>query len=297
MMRSDRGGFTMIELLVGLTLSGILVTIIFQLMMGNSRFVQLQSSREEVQQNARAALDLIASDLRSTPAAGIQVVAQDSIRFYMPRAWGVLCDTIDATSATAWAVFPAGVLSNADVFDKANIGVAIEQTGDPVTHTDSWNFVTAPSQQAAGNPCAAIQNNLNAAQHVTLGFNRPGGSAFVNAGSIFPGTQVMIYEEIKYDVAQSNSSSVPGNWIRRMVGRTGSVLNMQPLAGPVPTNGALNFAYYREDGAATSTPSQVRRINVRVITQSRSEMGTGASRRPEQMDTVSTDVFLRNVSN
>lgn len=296
MMKSDRRGFTMIELLVGLTLSSILVTIIFQLMMSNSRFVQFQSSREEVQQNARAALDLIAGDLRMVPASGIQLVAQDSIRFYVPRAWGVLCDTIDATSATAWAIFPAGVLTNTDVFDKANMGVAIEQTGDPVAHTDSWRFVAAPSQETAGNPCGAVQNNLNA-QHVTLGFNRPGGSSFVNAGDIFPGTQLLIYEEIKYDVAPSASSAVPGNWIRRMVGRTGNVVNMQPMAGPVPESGALSFAYYRADGAATSTPSEVRRINVRVITQSRSEMGTPAGRRPEQMDTVSTDVFLRNVAN
>ena len=38
------------ELLVALMISSLLVTVIYQLMAGNSRYVQLQSSREEVQQ-------------------------------------------------------------------------------------------------------------------------------------------------------------------------------------------------------------------------------------------------------
>ena len=41
----------------------------FQIVGAQSRFVEMQSGREEVQQNARAALDLIAADLRQTAAA------------------------------------------------------------------------------------------------------------------------------------------------------------------------------------------------------------------------------------
>jgi prepilin-type N-terminal cleavage/methylation domain-containing protein len=297
----DRRGFTLMELLVALVISSFLVTVIYQLMDGNSRFVRMQSAREEVQQNARAAIDVMAGDLRTVQPTAILAMGPDSLRFYMPRAFGVLCNQLDPNSATAWAIFPAGVLSSTDVFGKPQWGIAVEQTADPTVHTDVLRFVTGPTQQTAGNSCTgtstSLQPNLNPAQHLALGFSRPSGTSYVSAGTILPGTQVVLFEEMKYDVAAS-SSAVPGSWIRRMVGRTSTGPNMQPMAGPVPATNALRFAYYKADGATlATTPADVRRINIRVITESRARGGTAANRRPEQMDTVSTDVFLRNVSN
>lgn len=286
------------ELLVALMISSLLVTVIYQLMAGNSRYVQLQSSREEVQQNARAAIDVIAADLRTVPPSAIRAMGPDSIRFYLPRAWGVLCDTIDTTSGTAWAIFPASVMTDTDVFGKPHWGVAIEQTTSPQNHNDDWRFITSPTRQTSGNPCTTIQPTIDATQHLTLGFNRPAGTQFVAAGTILPGTQVMVFEEVRYDVAPSSSSAIPGSWIRRMVGRVSGAINMQPMAGPVPASGALRLQYFRSDGVTTAaTAAQVRRVNIRVIAQSRAETGTGADRSPSEMDTVSTDVYLRNVSN
>lgn len=290
------------ELLVAMVISSFLVGVIYQLMNGNGRFVRIQSAREEVQQNARAAIDVIAGDLRTVPPSAIQAMGADSIRFYMPRAWGVLCNTIDTNSSTVWAIFPAGVLSSTDVFGKPHWGVAVEQTAQAYTHTDVYRFVTGPSQQTVGNPCTgtatSFQPNLDPAQHLALGFNRPSGTTYVTAGTILPGTQVVLFEEMKYDVAPSSSSAVPGSWIRRMVGRTSSGINMQPMAGPVPSSGALQFAYYGPDGVTTTTSAaNVRRVGLRVIAQSRAQAGAAGNRRPEQTDTFATDVYLRNVSN
>ena len=294
----DRRGFTLMELLVALMISSVLVAVIYQLMAGNSQYVQMQSSREEVQQNARAALDVIAADLRTVPPQGIRAMGPDSIRFYLPRAWGVLCDTIDTASGTAWAIFPASLVTSTDFFGQAHWGVGIEQTPSPENHTDSWRFVTAPTRQGSGDPCSTIQPNLDPARHVTLGFNRPAGTQFVDAGSLLPGTQVVVFEEVRYDVAPSSSSAIPGSWIRRMVGRVNGVINMQPMAGPVPASDALRLQYFRADGVTAATaPADVRRVSIRVVAQSRAQSGTGASRAPTEMDTVSTDVYLRNVSN
>ena len=298
----DRRGFTLMELLVALMISSFLVTVIYQLMSGNSRFVRIQSAREEVQQNARAAIDVMASDLRTVPPSAIRAMGPDSIRFYMPRAFGVLCNSIDATSPTVWALFPAGVLSSTDVFGKPHWGIAVEQTADPLVHNDALRFVAGPTQQTASNACTgtpgSLQPVLQAGQQIALGFNRPAGTSYVTAGTILPGTQVVLFEEMKYDVAPSSSAAVPGSWIRRMVGRTASGPNMQPMAGPVPASGALRFSYVRADGAtAATTAADVRRIGIRVITQSRAQAGPAGNRHSEQTDTVSTDVYLRNVSN
>lgn len=295
----------MMELLVAMTISGLLVTVIFQLLQGNGRYVQMQSAREEVQQNARVAAELIASDLRMVPPGAIQGIGTDSVRFFLPRAWGVLCDTVTASTTTAWAIFPVGTSANpADVFARAHWGMAIEQTTDPSVHTGGWSFVQAPTRQTTGDRCSVVQPGVNAATHVTLGFNRPTGTAFLSATALpsgsrlMPGTQVLLYEEMRYDVAASASSPVPGSWIRRMVGYNGTAPNMQPMAGPVPTTGALRFEYIGADGVTTVTsPAAVRRVNVQVVAQSRAQSGTGANRRPDQMDTISTAVYLRNAVN
>src|SRR5688572_28851170 len=65
---ADLDGFTIIELLIALVISGILALSIFEVVSNESEFVSLQSQREEVQQNTRASLELIASELRTIPA-------------------------------------------------------------------------------------------------------------------------------------------------------------------------------------------------------------------------------------
>lgn len=292
-----RGGFTVMELMIALVISGILTTVVLQFLQGNSRFVRNQSAREEVQQNARTALDLIASELRAAPPAALMTLSPDSVRFRVPRAWGVLCNQLTTASTTAWVLFPANLGTSAAVFGQPHIGIGVEQTADPMVPTGLFQFVAGPGQVTVGNPCADIQPDLDPAAHLTLGFNTTGGTPLVAAGTLLPGTRVMLFEEMKYDVAQASSSPVPGHWIRRMMGTIGEAANMQPMAGPTPEVGGLRFTYRRSDGTPTTTAEEVRRIHVQVIAQSRAERGTGAARAPEVMDTAATEVYLRNVDN
>ena len=291
----SRSGFTLIELLVALVISGILVGTLFQLLQGNSRFVQLQSAREEVQQNGRAAISVIAGDLRSVAPGGIIAMSPTSIRFRAPRGWGILCNTLDTSSTTAWAVFPASTLPSDAIWNKAAWGIGIEQSPNPSASTGAWQFVAPVTQQASGDPCDAIQPAASASR-IRYGFNRPSGGTFVTAGTVLPGTPVMLFEEMSYDVASSTSGAVPGYWIRQMVGYgSGGQPNMQPMAGPVPSENAIQFEYLQADGSTIATaPADVRRIAIRVITQSRSETVKNGTRQPSQVDTTSTDVYLRN---
>ena len=112
MCTSDRSrraaaGFTIVELLVGLVLASIFATILFQLVRGQSRFVAIQSAREEVQQNVRGALDIIASELRAVPAGGLMQGDASTIRFLVPRAIGVHCG--GGTPNAMTVLFPGGL--------------------------------------------------------------------------------------------------------------------------------------------------------------------------------------------
>src|SRR5690606_35616780 len=141
--------------------------------------------------------------------------------------------------------------------------------------------------------CGAVQPQASA-DHVRLGFITP-GPPFTLGDSVPAGTQVMLFEEIRYDVAPSGSGGVPGTWIRRMIGYSGAAPNMQPMAGPVPDEGALQFTYLQADGVTPAlTPDQVRQIGIRVVTESRTRAAQGGTLRPEQVDTAATTVYLRN---
>ena len=288
-----RVGFTLLEILIALMISGFLVTSIFRVLSGNGRFVALQSAREEVQQNARAALDLIAGDLRAVPPGGILEMEPEAIRFLQPRAWAVLCNTLDPSSSAAWVILPAALLPDDDLFQSSHRGLAIEQTDDPLRRTGDYHHVAAPLRETAGNPCVDIQP-FPSADHATLGFGTP-GPPFVTGDSVPAGTPVMLYEEVRYDVT-AGSGAAPDRWIRRMAGYGASGPNMQPIAGPVPQGSGLSFTYFGEDGTTpASTAAEVRRIGIEVVVRSHSTIHDAAGARPQQVDSARTEVHLRNV--
>lgn len=291
--RDARAGFTLLEILVALMISGLVVSSIFQVLQGNGRFVSMQSAREEVQQNARAALDLIAGDLRAVPPGAILELDDDRIRFMQPRAWGVLCNTLTPSSSTAWLMMPAGMVDVDEFLLRPHRGVAVEQSNDPLVRTGAFRFVPSLLRQTAGDPCDAIQPDPSA-DRLRIGFRSP-GPPFVTGDSVPAGSPVMLYEEVRYDV-ETSGGAVPGRWIRRMAGYGGSGPNMQPMAGPVPEGAGLAFTYLGEDGATpTAVPAEVRQVGIEVVTRSRAVERDGAGVRPQQVDTARTKVYLRNV--
>jgi hypothetical protein len=103
----------------------------------------------------------------------------------------------------------------------------------------------------------------------------------------------MIFEEVRYDVAQSSGTS--DFWVRRMVGYNGMSPNMQPMAGPVPGATALGFTYLQADGVTpTATASAVRQVRIDFTNQSRSRSLQSGQLKPQQLQSTSVDVFLRN---
>lgn len=287
------------EVLVALTLGGILATVLLQLMQGNGRYVAAQSAREEVQQNGRASVELIAGDLRGLPSSAIRSMGANSIRFYLPRAWGVLCNQVGTTTTTVYAIFPAGAFPADFQGGASHWGIALEQVADPATANGQYAYVTRAQQAAAGSQCNAVQPNAgNAARYLVTAFTVPGSLVDTGVmgpgGTIRPGTQLMVFEEMSYDVSLS-SGAVPGRWIRRMAGYAGATRNMQPMAGPLPADTSMVFRYLRDDGVtAAAVPAEVRRVRLWLEVQSRAQRRRDGVLRPEQVDTLTTDIILRN---
>ncbi|MEX2582607.1 MAG: type II secretion system protein [Gemmatimonadota bacterium] len=282
---ADRRGFTLIELLVAIVLGSIVTTVLFQLIAGQGRFVEMQSAREEVQQNSRAAIELISSELRSLPGGDALVRASaDSVTMRTARLWGVVCAVNSATSidVVVPAVPGASLATNTGTGIVANVGTAAAPL-----------WTNAVSVTGIGGPVAVCGTSALPAGAETRTLTV--ASVPENAGTAAAaGDPVYLYDQVTYRTG--TSSGVPGLWIQRRVGDVGSSTN-QPMAGPIQDAGGLRFEYFA--GAATAplaTPildaaarSTVTRILVSVDAVSRSDFGGDALSRA---DTVV--VALRN---
>ncbi len=282
-----RGGFTLVEVMVALTISAILAGVIFQLIRGQSRFVEVQGAREEVHQNARAALEILSSELRAVQVdtqtalnapVGLLTADESTISFRSPRAFGIVCGTVAggdlavAYPTDASPVFRTGA-DRLAVRDSAfNAGWVFSDVSDR-TATTGGLATALCNAQLQPNPAAGI----------TVRSYSGAGAASAN-----PGSSAYLFDVVTYDVG---ASSVPGTWLRRSYATDGG--SPEPIAGPLAGSGAqFTLRYFDAAGsqlAAPAVPRQVRRVRVIVGTQSRSP-----NAEIRQTLTDSIDVFLRN---
>lgn len=261
----DRAGFTLVELLIALVISGIVGTVIFQVLRGQSQFTRLQGAREEVQQNARAALELLGSELRGVGRLGILTATPEAITFHSPRSWGVACGYV---AGELVVLFPAG--SAPALTPDAAVTLAIQAGTTPEFLPVRMSTGDLDQAAAACNAAAAPAPAATAAR-VRRFTDAPAG--------VPAAARAYVAETVTFD--GGTADGLTGNWLRR---------NGVPVAGPLPANG-LRFQYLNAAGAAAATVDEIESIRIDVVTQSRARFNQAP-----QNTHASTLIHLRNRS-
>ncbi len=216
--KAARGGFTLVELMVGLVLGGLLVGFVLQFVTGQTRIASRQTAREEVQQNARGALEVVASDLRGAISAGLIQADAREIRFMLPRRWGVVCSGNGATQTTAlFPILPGDAIPFGDgtglIVQRADLTWAPVVPALATVATRAAALVTDPA-------CAGLAATGQVEAFTFTGLNHP---------AVTRGERIAVYQLVRYDVGVSQGR----NWLRRSNGTGIADASMQPLAGPV----------------------------------------------------------------
>ena len=84
-------GFTIIEMLVSFVLFAVVMGSAVGLLMSQRSLYDVQSDRMDLQRNVRAAVDLVAGELRSLPPGGVISGDADSLTVRFPVRWGLAC--------------------------------------------------------------------------------------------------------------------------------------------------------------------------------------------------------------
>lgn len=284
--RLGRGGFTLVELAVALLIGALLVTVVFQLVSGQTRITAVQSAREETQQNTRGALEIMSSELRSALPAGILAAAPQSLTFMQPRTWGVLCDV--AAGLTTFNVAFPDVGADAAWAAGATSGVLVQ---------DAALGTYSPSPALGLAARARITNSQEVANNTTTCPAGPGANVKVvqlNTSAGITGVRgalVAVYTLTRYDLGTEGGRL----WLRRNGGTdAGNAFVPQPLAGPLAAD-RFDLQYRNATGAViapgvlAANLANIREIRIRVVTESTQQMnGT------MQRDSGEAVVSLRN---
>jgi len=96
----SQAGFTLVEALIALVISGILASAMLSLMLGQSRFYERTDDQIWAEQTNRATFDLMSSELRMASAGDLIAAESDSVavRYDIKRA--IVCDSTAADEAT-----------------------------------------------------------------------------------------------------------------------------------------------------------------------------------------------------
>lgn len=267
--RRASAGFTLIELLVALVIAGLLTTALWQLVRSQSSFVAFESQREDAQENGRAALEIIAADVRAVLPQGILVARDTALVLALPKAWGVVCSIPGLNQMIA--AFPALSTDAFTVLSNGGTGLMVNSS---TTSTPAWSprpKLDSSRPQVTSIAASAATNCPTAAGSV--GVYQVNGSNFPSTTA---GSLVVLYQLVRYDVGQSEGKW----WVRRSNGFAGgSAFTMNPLAGPIPAADSLRFTYFSgatatqlgtAPGTDTTALNALSRVKLKVSTVSSS---------------------------
>lgn len=258
-MRAERattataGGYSLAEMLVATAVVGILATGVAGLLLGQGRLFEAHEEAVTARQDVRAAVDVMASELRFAGAGDVVRAEPDrlEVRFVLIRA--VVCASEGRDAATIF-VYDSVAAPN---LPRGFRGVAVSD-GEGFAYRDGWRGRVIGEGGEARAVCvgAGAPADRRPSAYRTLA-----GWSSLPGGSPRRGDLLRVYGLLTYRLDPARRSEGLALW-----------RNRQELAAPF--GGGSSFAYRTPSGVVPSVPAEkataVREVHLRL---SRPEAG------------------------
>ena len=275
-----RRGFTLVELLIGLVLMGIVSAGIYRVLVNNQRIYQAQTQRIEMLQNIRAGAAILPAELREISASDGDIIAMTGtgIRIRAMRQLALLCAApLLGGVNTVLAIRQRPIYGLRDFANRDSIFVYYE--GDDATRLDD-GWVSGRINGIAAGVCPDASPAWLLSTSLTFT-----GTQVATTGNILSGSPVRGFEQVTYQQFASDG--------RQYIGMQVGTATIQPLIGPLTANG-FTLAYFDSTGAPTATRNRVAMIRMTLRAETRQAFRQLDRSIARSVDSVTTWVALRN---
>jgi prepilin-type N-terminal cleavage/methylation domain-containing protein len=283
-----RRGFTLVEIVITLTILGVVGAALVKLILVQARFSQSQMALRSARTVARNAMNIMLTDLRMVQDKdGLIRATPESVTVRIPVAFGLVCSTSGGTTISLVPVDSA--MSAMGVY--AGFAVRDSATGEYSYRDATLPLPISSLTNGLGTVCttAGISSvtYIGRSSRVVSLVDSPGGPANV-------GWPAFIYQEVTYAFAPSES--YPGRlglWRRVKTSDPDLPMNDEIIA-PFDTSAKFRFYVLNADAAQDDVPpslNDVRGLEM-VLAGSSNEVLTATEQAKQA--TMVTGVFFKN---
>ncbi|MGD8869371.1 MAG: type II secretion system protein [Gemmatimonadales bacterium] len=236
-------GFTLIEVLVAMTLTGIVVAGTLRALSAQKKFYARQARILSARHALRASATLLTSELREVSAAGgdLYAVGSDSVAFRSTAGFGIVC-AVNEGSGTLSLTHVSGHLT----LDGADSVLVFVENG-PQNDDDTWRVLPVVGIATSGPSCGS---GTTPQRVITV---------VGTLNGVWEGAPVRLFRPYVFGLFQMNERW----WLGR---RSRAASEYLPVAGPLapPADGGLQLSYYTPNNVATTDPTLVARVVISV---------------------------------
>ncbi|HEV2083727.1 MAG TPA: prepilin-type N-terminal cleavage/methylation domain-containing protein [Gemmatimonadales bacterium] len=280
---ANRRGFTLVEIMIAMTLMLIVGGAAFKLLVTTQRLSRSQAEQASLQSNVRMGSLIVLNDLRelNTVFGGaadrndILTIAASDITYRAMRGIGFICQ---APTATQIRITRSGFSGFRDP-QAGRDGLYVFIDGDPDTEADDTWLPVAIADVSTATACPGV---LGAGITLTT----PNTAGLVG---LPVGTPIHIYEVMELKLHQADGKS----WLGARSISAGEAI--QPVLGPLVDGNGFQLEYLDAAGAITADRTAIKSIRVTIRGISDGAINPGVEGSPTYVqDSLVTQVALRN---
>jgi prepilin-type N-terminal cleavage/methylation domain-containing protein len=281
---SSRAGFTLVELIIAISMASIVLGAVYRILVNNQRFYRGQSVIVDVQQNVRAVAEILPAELRELDAADGDIIAMSdtSLTIKAMRGFTVICAAPDV--ANGKITVRNGLTSGYRAVDPTRDSVLVFADGNTQVSTDDTWLHAPAAVVTTGVTCT----DGSAATRYTL-TGMVGGIA--QLANVTDGSPVRTFELVNYRLYDDGTGIW---WVGVRIYASGAWAATSPVAGPLRPRDGIGFTYYDAGGAVTATPANVAQIAIAVRGLSTQPIQVQGRRPGQYQDSLTVRVALRN---
>lgn len=277
-------GVSLVEVLVALTLSGLLAAAAAGVLRHTQNFYRAATQEIDVSQSLRVAGAFLPAELRELDAVDGDVVAMTptAVTIRAARQLAALCRPPSPGDApgSVHLTLRTPAFSQLRDLNPATDSLWVFREGDPLSpDDDDWVVAAITALEPDTCPDGGAGRRVTAVPRFA-----PGQS--LDEGQVAAGAPVLGFETVTYRLYRSSADR------RWYVGMETSS-DLQPVLGPVTDDG-LVFTYLDSTGAAAAQAARVRAIEFRVRARTVEAIRTRDGRLDRPLDSLVAVVFLRN---